>query len=70
MKKFGLFLALFAFVGFISLNSCTQKPKAEEATEEVAPAEEVIEEAVEEVTDTTEVEAVEETTEEEAPTEE
>ena len=66
MKKFGLFLALFAFVGFISLNSCTQKPKVEEATEEVAPAEE----AVEEVTDTTAVEAVEEATEEEAPTEE
>lgn len=66
MKKIGLFLVLFAFVGFISLNSCTQKPKAEEATEEVAPAEE----AVEEATDTTLVDAVEEATEEEAPTEE
>ena len=66
MKKFGLFLALFAFVGFISLNSCTQKPKAEEATEEVAPAEEAVEEAV----DTTIVDAIEEATEEEAPTKE
>ncbi len=66
MKKIGLFLVLFAFVGFVSLNSCTQKPKVEEATEEVAPVEEAVEEAV----DTTVVEAVEEAIEEEAPTEE
>lgn len=70
MKKFGLFLMLFAFVGFLSLNSCNPKPKAEEATEEVVPAEEAVEEAVEEVViDTTAVEA-EEVTEEDAPTEE
>ncbi len=66
MKKIGLFLMLFAFVGFLSLNSCNPKPKAEEATEEVVPVEETVEEAI----DTIAVEAVEEATEEEAPAEE
>ncbi len=41
MKKFSLLLLFLSFFAFVSLNSCQQKPKATDQTEEeMAPADE------------------------------
>ncbi len=49
MKRIGIFLIVFSFLGMLTLSSCKQDAAESEATEEMAPAEEEMEPAEEEM---------------------